>query len=1197
MAAVDIPQTLEYRCGQLNAAPVLEVENLTNYKKRFVCHIIGIEPQFENIIKNGPFVPMTAGQRKPENQWTGDVRKDNLDQRLKSLIMSVLPDDQMNSVINCLTVKSRWDDLILYHEGPLDVKESRVMDMKMCYNTFKFKEGESLTQTFTKYKALMIELVHVGIKLSKLEINTGFINGLPKKWLSFYQSLRNTNNVKDSELASLFGKLKYEENLIESIYETEKNKSLVSATPLSTAFISSSIVQDFQDSPDDEEDIKSSHEFSSAKATDQTECHKCGKKGHFATDCWSKTSVSTYQSTFQPKPLSSLQHKPELRPTKDFEAKYNKVKAKLALLSLSSSVSKASMHVNTKIIKENKNLRTELKELKAITKIWLTSSDKVNLCIGEQIPSQKKRILGVDQLTKDPSSSGLEDLVFVKSSDDDTKVTTPGVERPWLSEAEGFILPNHDTSRILPSESQRNIIDSSTIKSILRSKSTFKAEALKDVTINELSSTPAQGNKSSSASKVHSAPAERKINPRNPQHAFKKCEACGSPNHTTTDHYDIEWFKRGEALQDKKAEALKSTRAESSNANRSKTSTKRWKRGTIFNSNKEIVMIAPRLRDVYVLDMTSSAQESCFFTKASENLNWLWHKILTHLNFKTINKLVKQNIFIGLLSLVYSKDKPCSSCEKGNHHRANFKTKQTSSIKKCLHLLHMDLFGPITLRSINHEKYTILMSTQESLTLEENKLKKPITSHLMKALRLLNSQNPQLTTSTLLNQKDIHLMNIFILMNLLKGAGMLTRAMAKQLSAALTHKCLFVDFLSEEETKNVSEALKHPGWVDAIQDELNQFSRNKVYTLVPAPYGKTTIGSRWANPKESYLIAIKRIFRYLKGTPSLGLWYLNCSGFDLKGYSDSDYAGCNIDKKSTSGQKHGARSGLRRKQYLKHTSESTTEASKSQTSHSKKAKSSSAMNTSPSHPLPPTPMVGKMHKETQQAAGGLTSLGDTNKDGVHSQLSSGSNPSVLVDKTKFAGDGLKIAHTTSCANEESKADDNSRNVKLEDLADILKDIRFAFFTPDSPTDEPIIVSDVSEEEEKDENDKKTKDTLVPPPSPKLAHLQELIAQVHLLQSQKKELEQAKVIAKAEVASMKAKPSYLDINQLTELLEKLNTLDYLLGLLKTITNTLNRFTTLVENASGATTMDVPSADKAIALLAERETDADTNLKMN
>ncbi|GJW55286.1 hypothetical protein Tco_0099371 [Tanacetum coccineum] len=56
-----------------------------------------------------------------------------------------------------------------------------------------------------------------------------------------------------------------------------------------------------------------------------------------------------------------------------------------------------------------------------------------------------------------------------------------------------------------------------------------------------------------------------------------------------------------------------------------------------------------------------------------------------------------------------------------------------------------------------------------------------------------------------------------------------------------------------------------------------------------------------ANLKESHLIIVKRIFRYLKGTPSLGLWYPKCSNFDLKGYSNSDYVGCNMDKKSTSG--------------------------------------------------------------------------------------------------------------------------------------------------------------------------------------------------------------------------------------------------------------------------------------------------------
>nr|GEW91934.1 hypothetical protein [Tanacetum cinerariifolium] len=288
------------------------------------------------------------------------------------------------------------------------------------------------------------------------------------------------------------------------------------------------------------------------------------------------------------------------------------------------------------------------------------------------------------------------------------------------------------------------------------------------------------------------------------------------------------------------------------------------------------------------------------------------------------------------------------------------------------------------------------------------------------------------------------------------------------------------------------------------------------------------------------------------------------------------------------------------------------------------------MDTSQIHPSPPTLVVGEMHTEAQQAAGGPTSLEDTSKDGAHSQLNS------------------------------------------EDLANILKDTRSAFFTPNSPTDEPIIVSYVSEEEENVENDKDIKDTLVPPPSSKSAQVQELLAQVYLVQSQKKELEQAKVKAKAEVASMKAKPSYPNINLLTKLLvtslkpelskllashdfasclptklkellskivglsgeikdlkqhikdieielpgdlkeipskletftstvsnlssrEKLKTLDSLPGLLKMVINTLNRFSTLVANTSEATTMGVPSADKATASHAEEEKNADINLK--
>ncbi|GJV81731.1 putative ribonuclease H-like domain-containing protein [Tanacetum coccineum] len=52
-------------------------------------------------------------------------------------------------------------------------------------------------------------------------------------------------------------------------------------------------------------------------------------------------------------------------------------------------------------------------------------------------------------------------------------------------------------------------------------------------------------------------------------------------------------------------------------------------------------------------------------------------------------------------------------------------------------------------------------------------------------------------------------------------------------------------------------------------------------------------------PKVSHLHAVKRIFRYLKGQPKLGLWYPKDSPFDLEAYTDSDYAGASLDRKST----------------------------------------------------------------------------------------------------------------------------------------------------------------------------------------------------------------------------------------------------------------------------------------------------------
>ncbi|GKC85200.1 retrovirus-related pol polyprotein from transposon TNT 1-94 [Tanacetum coccineum] len=88
---------------------------------------------------------------------------------------------------------------------------------------------------------------------------------------------------------------------------------------------------------------------------------------------------------------------------------------------------------------------------------------------------------------------------------------------------------------------------------------------------------------------------------------------------------------------------------------------------------------------------------------------WLWHRRLSNLNFDTTNLLSKNDIVNDLPKLKYVKDQLCSSCELGKAKRSTFKTKIVPSLKKPLHLLHMDLCGPMRVESFNGKKYILVI--------------------------------------------------------------------------------------------------------------------------------------------------------------------------------------------------------------------------------------------------------------------------------------------------------------------------------------------------------------------------------------------------------------------------------------------------------------------------------------------------------
>ncbi|GJS23406.1 putative ribonuclease H-like domain-containing protein, partial [Tanacetum coccineum] len=131
----------------------------------------------------------------------------------------------------------------------------------------------------------------------------------------------------------------------------------------------------------------------------------------------------------------------------------------------------------------------------------------------------------------------------------------------------------------------------------------------------------------------------------------------------------------------------------------------------------QVLLKVPRQNNMYSFDLKNvvpSGGLTCLFAKATIDESNLWHRRLGHINFKTMNKLVRGNLVRGLPSKLFENDHTCVACQKGKQHKASCKTKLVSSISQPLQMLHMDLFGPTSVRSINHKTYCLVVTDDYS---------------------------------------------------------------------------------------------------------------------------------------------------------------------------------------------------------------------------------------------------------------------------------------------------------------------------------------------------------------------------------------------------------------------------------------------------------------------------------------------------
>ncbi|GKE41954.1 putative ribonuclease H-like domain-containing protein, partial [Tanacetum coccineum] len=99
----------------------------------------------------------------------------------------------------------------------------------------------------------------------------------------------------------------------------------------------------------------------------------------------------------------------------------------------------------------------------------------------------------------------------------------------------------------------------------------------------------------------------------------------------------------------------------------------------------------------------------CLLLKASKTKSWLWYRRLSHLNFGAINHLARDGLVRGLPKLKFEKDHLCSACAMGKSKKKFHKPKSKYTNQEKLYLLHMDLYGPMCVASVNEKKYILVI--------------------------------------------------------------------------------------------------------------------------------------------------------------------------------------------------------------------------------------------------------------------------------------------------------------------------------------------------------------------------------------------------------------------------------------------------------------------------------------------------------
>ncbi|GKA06243.1 retrovirus-related pol polyprotein from transposon TNT 1-94 [Tanacetum coccineum] len=296
------------------------------------------------------------------------------------------------------------------------------------------------------------------------------------------------------------------------------------------------------------------------------------------------------------------------------------------------------------------------------------------------------------------------------------------------------------------------------------------------------------------------------------------------------------------------------------------------------------LLTSTRGSDLYTIALQESSSPTliCFLAKASPTQAWLWYHRLSHLNFDTINLPSKNDIVKGLPKLKFVKDQMCSSCEIGNQS-----VPKSSSISD-------------NSQQQNKQPTTNVQPTTEPIT--------PLTNVNVEENNDNQAEDARFEPYEFINPFYHTLEQV---------CGNLSKPVQTRRQMSIDHEmCMFALTVSTAEPTNIKEAMADHAWIKAMQEELHQFDRLKVWELVDKPFGKTGISfeesfapvarlevvrifvadvpDRFVDP--DHLEKVYRLRKALKGLCCLArAWYDELSNFLMsKGFTKGVGEACAV---------------------------------------------------------------------------------------------------------------------------------------------------------------------------------------------------------------------------------------------------------------------------------------------------------------